>query len=289
MNSPVSAMPMIAASTDASIAASPSVAPTVRCSITSTGTGRAPPLIRIARSSALCWVNCPVIWVADPAPEQSSGWTAGEEITSLSSRIAIRCPPAAFPQARRTSSRHSGPPWPLKATETTHVPTPSWGSSARGVLHPVAVQDQRAHQDRLPVLVLHRRGAGGRGGAGLRRPADHVEPELGGPADHPGRLPGVLHAGQLDDDPTLAGAGQRGLGDAQGVDAAAEHLERAVGGLAVGLDPGAVLGLQDDLGAALEVEAEPGRQGQCGEQGQPDDDEGRDGAPERGAGAGRGR
>ena len=42
----------------------------------------------------VCWVNCPVIWVAAPAPVQSSGWTAGEEITSSSSRIAIRRPPA---------------------------------------------------------------------------------------------------------------------------------------------------------------------------------------------------
>ena len=73
MNSPVKATPMMPASTDASIAASPRVAPTVRCSITSTGTGSAPPLIRIARSSALSCVNWPVIWVAVPAPAHSSG------------------------------------------------------------------------------------------------------------------------------------------------------------------------------------------------------------------------
>src|SRR4051795_501509 len=52
MKSPVRATPMMPASTDASMAASPRVAPTVRCSITSTGTGSAPPLIRTASSSA---------------------------------------------------------------------------------------------------------------------------------------------------------------------------------------------------------------------------------------------
>ncbi len=83
-----------------------------------------------------------------------------------------------------------------------------------------------------------------------------MEAELGGLPDHLGGLAGVLDPRQLDDDAPLAGARQRRLGDAEGVDAAADHLERAVGGLAVGLHPLAVLGLQDDLGAALEVEAE---------------------------------
>ena len=62
-------------------------------------------------------------------------------------------------------------------------------------------------------------------------------------------------------------AGEGGLGDAEGVDAAAQHLQCAVGGLAVGLHTGAVLGLQDDLGAALEIEAEPWGQGEGGNQG----------------------
>ena len=90
---------------------------------------------------------------------------------------------------------------------------------------------------------------------------------------------------------SLAGAGQGRLGDPERVDPAAEHLEGPVGGRAVGGDPLAVLGLQDDLGAALEVEPEAGGEGQGGEQGEPDHHEGRGGAPQRraGAGAGRGR
>ena len=80
------------------------------------------------------------------------------------------------------------------------------------------------------------------------------------------RLARVLHVGQLDDDPVVAGAGQRRLGDAEGVDPAAEHLDRAVGRLGVGLDPIGELRLQRDLGAAAQVEAEPRLlgQGECG-------------------------
>ena len=52
---------MIAASTEASMAASPSVGPTVRCSMISTGTGSAPPLIRTERSLADSWVKSPVM------------------------------------------------------------------------------------------------------------------------------------------------------------------------------------------------------------------------------------
>jgi hypothetical protein len=68
------------------------------------------------------------------------------------------------------------------------------------------------------------RAAGRRPGSG-RRAEHRVEGQLGGLADRLGRLGGVLHAGQLDDDPVGAGAGQRRLGDAERVDAPAEHLE----------------------------------------------------------------
>ena len=117
--------------------------------------------------------------------------------------------------------------------------------------------------------------------AGCRRPG-------GSRAGRSGRctfggLAGVLDAGQLDDDPALAGPGQGRLGDPERVDPAAQHLQRAVGGLGVGLDAGGVPGLQHDLGAAPQVEAEPGGQGERGPQGEADDEQGGDGPPEWGA------
>ena len=74
--------------------------------------------------------------------------------------------------------------------------------------------------------------------------AEHrVEGQLGGLPDGLGGGGGVLHAGQLDDDPVLAGARQRRLRDAERVDATAQHLERPVGRLGVGLRRRGVLGL----------------------------------------------
>ena len=135
-----------------------------------------------------------------------------------------------------------------------------------------------------PASSRHLRRAGGRLALLRRGTAHDVEAELCGPADHLGRLARVLHAGQLDDDPLLAGAGEGRLGDPERVDAAAQHLEGPVGRRAVRLHPRAVAGLQDDLRAALEIEPEPRGQGQRGQQGQADDGEGGDGAPERRAG-----
>ena len=81
--------------------------------------------------------------------------------------------------------------------------------------------------------------------------------QLGGAADVLGLpAPRVLHAGQLDEDPVLALAGQRRLGDTEGVDAAAEHLDGPVDGSALALTSAGVLGLEDELGAAAEVQAE---------------------------------
>ena len=67
MNSAVRITPITAALALASIAACPSVGPTVRCSMISTGTGRAPPRISSARFRASAAVNRPVIWVDPPA------------------------------------------------------------------------------------------------------------------------------------------------------------------------------------------------------------------------------
>lgn len=87
---------------------------------------------------------------------------------------------------------------------------------------------------------------------------DGVEAELGGSADDFGGLARVLDVGEFDDDPVLAGAGQGGFGDAEGVDALAKHFKGAVGALAVRFRGVGVLGLEHHSGAALQVEAESG-------------------------------
>jgi hypothetical protein len=85
-----------------------------------------------------------------------------------------------------------------------------------------------------------------------------VERQLCGAPDHLGGFPRVLQPGQLDDDPPVAGAGEAGLGHAERVDPAAQHLDRPVGRLLPGLHGRGVLGLEHDLGAAAQVEAEAG-------------------------------
>jgi hypothetical protein len=85
-----------------------------------------------------------------------------------------------------------------------------------------------------------------------------VHGQLGGAPDDLLGLGRVLHVGQLDEDPVLADPGQRGLGDTDGVDAATEDLDRTVDGLGVGLHVPGVLGLQHDLGAPTQVQAEAG-------------------------------
>lgn len=91
MNRAVRPAPITAARALALIASAPSVGPTVRCSTTSTGTGRAPPLISSARFLASSAENDPVICVVpdgSPAPQVTEGLTRGEEITFSSSTIA---------------------------------------------------------------------------------------------------------------------------------------------------------------------------------------------------------
>ena len=162
MNSPVSATPISAASTEASTAASPSVAPTVRCSITSTGTGSAPPLMRTARSPAVSWLNRPVIWVADPAPAHRSVCTAGEEMTSRSSTIAMRRTPVGSAQARCTRVRHCGAPSPLNDDRDHPLADAVLRLLGAGVLHAVAVEELAPDQDPLAVLVARTREPVGR-------------------------------------------------------------------------------------------------------------------------------
>jgi hypothetical protein len=85
--------------------------------------------------------------------------------------------------------------------------------------------------------------------------------QLGRLADDLNGLLGVVDPRQLHDHPPLPRALQGRLGHPQLVDPAAQHLQSASHGVAVDLPVGAVLGFQDDLSAAAEVQAEPGRAG----------------------------
>ena len=87
----------------------PSVAPTVRFSTISTGTGKAPPRSWTPRSFASCAVKRPVITAAPPAiPEEAnSGPTVGALINWLSKKMPMLRPvPARF----FVSSANSSPP-----------------------------------------------------------------------------------------------------------------------------------------------------------------------------------
>src|SRR5699024_7358409 len=89
---------------------------------------------------------------------------------------------------------------------------------------------------------------------------DGVDGQLCGLADDLGGLRRLLHTGQFDDDPVLTGTRHVRLGHAQAVDALAQHLQDLVGVVGVGdRAVGTVLGLQDDLGAAAQVESQAGR------------------------------
>ncbi|CAM5652558.1 hypothetical protein STENM223S_08043 [Streptomyces tendae] len=93
MNSAVRAVPMTAARVPAETASSPRVAPMVRCSTVSTGTGSAPPSTSRASSRASASSKDPVIRVeppAMPAPQDTDGSTCGEEMILSSSTTATR-------------------------------------------------------------------------------------------------------------------------------------------------------------------------------------------------------
>ncbi len=89
----VSPAPIRAAWRLASTAASPREGPTVPCSMTSTGTGRAPALTNSANSPALSSSKFPVIRVPPPVIPTSHGTeaaTPGLERTVSSRTMAIR-------------------------------------------------------------------------------------------------------------------------------------------------------------------------------------------------------
>ncbi len=97
-----------------------------------------------------------------------------------------------------------------------------------------------------------------------------VEEELGGRADLARGALGVLDAREVDLDLVLARARELGLGDAEGVDAVAHDVQRALERLGVDRRLLGRLALVDELDAALEVEAELGRLGQDRDRGSRD-------------------
>ncbi len=89
--------------------------------------------------------------------------------------------------------------------------------------------------------------------------------ELGGLTDP---LLGLLrlfvagHTGQLDQDPVGALADQRGLGDTEGIDTTAQDFDGLVDVLGRRLGRFRPLGLEDELRATTEIEAQIGLRGQ---------------------------
>src|SRR5581483_4478326 len=71
-------------------------------------------------------------------------------------------------------------------------------------------------------------------------------------------LVGVSDPWEFNDDAAVARALERRFRHAELVDAVAEHLERPGDGVAVDALASGVLGLEDDLGPAPEIKAEPG-------------------------------
>ena len=269
MNSIVRAAPSTAACTLASMAASPRVGPTVRCSTTSTGTGRAPARMSSARSPASSPVKSPVITVWPPpmpCSQATEGSTWGLEITWPSSTMATRRvgSPSCWQAASPVSAAQRRPPSPWKLDRDLPAGLELGVELGAGVPDRVPGEGGRAEPQPGAVLVgqhqvsvAGRRGGRGRfAGGGLGQAQHRVEGELGRPADDLDGLLGVVDAGQLHDHPPLARALQARLGHPQLVDPVAQHLKGAGHGVAVDLPFGAVLGFEDDLGAAAQVKAE---------------------------------
>src|SRR5215211_7845486 len=267
MNSIVRAAPRTAAWTLAEMAASPRVGPTVRCSTTCTGTGRAPARMSRARSSASRSVKSPVMTVWPPpmpCPQATDGSTWGLEITWRSSTMATRRlgSPAGWQAAWPVSSAQRRPPSPRNPIDTCQRAWSCGSSSARASPTASPVRAAEPSRNRPPPSSARTRSSP----AALPRPglelglAEHrVEGELGSAPDDLDGLGGVVHAGQLDDDPPLPGALQGRLGHAQLVDPAAQHLQSPGHDVAVELAVRTVLGFEDDLGATAQVQAETGR------------------------------
>ena len=228
---------MMPASIEASMAAAPSEGPTRRSEIAVSSSGSAPPSISAARSLDSVEVKLPVMSVEPPlmpTSQPTSALTSGEEMTSPSRTIAMRrlgSPDGLHAALPVMSAQVSAA---LAVEVDRHDPL-----DALVALDGARAGDLLALDDRGADLDACRPGRTGRTwlsflaglGVGLGGADDLVDRQLGGLADPLLGLLGLLvvgDAGQLDEDPVLALAGQRGLGDAEGVDAAAEHLEGLV-------------------------------------------------------------
>ena len=180
----------------------------------------------------------------------------GDDLVVQHDRDPPRCGSPAGGRRPRRSAGPSRPPLSRKSTVTEPAGAALLVDPGLGVVDALAGERGRAEAQRPPSSSACRltRTALASASAGAE---DRVEGELRGAAEDFGGLGRVLHAGQFDDDPVVAGAGERGFGDAERVDTAAQHLQRRRWPRRR-LRGGGVAGLQDDLGAAAQVEARDG-------------------------------
>ena len=289
MNRPVRASPITPAFQLASIASAPSVGPTVRCSMVSTGTGSAPPLMRMARFCADCLVE-----VAGDL-----GRPAADTDVAGHARVDLRRGDHFFVQhdrgpsgriARLGTRRLRGHLGPGALALAVEVDGDEPATSALWIGRPGGVGDSFAGErggseaEQLPALVLEDPLALLGLLAGLGDAEYRMERELRGPADHAFGLARVLQTGQFDDDPPVTRLREARLGDTQRVYPAAEDLDGPAGRLGVGLGGRAVVCLQHDLRTAAQVEPEPRRRADREVERAGEDDEREDCPVERGAG-----
>ena len=140
------------------------------------------------------------------------------------------------------------PSWNGVAARPGPPPAP-WSSSSAAVVVVVSPAAVVVVDPSASVVVVASRTSGG-----IVLEQHRTEPELGGGADQVEGALLLVDAGELHDD-RVALPGDLRLGDAEGVDAVADDLDRLVEGV-VG---GGLGGLEHHRHAALEVEAELGR------------------------------
>ena len=276
---------------EASIASPPSVGPTVRCSMISTGTGSAPPSIRIARSLASWIVKSAgdlgrAADDADAAGDAGSTW--GEEMISSSRTMATRRwgSPWAGAGRLRGQLRQRAGPLPLKST-VTNQPVPWVGSlPALGAGDVVAVAPRPG---RARGLALVSSGA-------TRLPLASVGSAR---AWRPPRRPGGWSAARSCRSTSTAWRGSCTSGSSTMIrfspagSASARRRRARRRGRGAPRSPGrwtrrpprpvSVAGLQRDLGAAPEVQTELRLRGERDRGGADQDDDGGKKSVKRGA------
>ena len=198
-----------------------------------------------------------------PTSQPTPVLTSGEEMISPSRTIAMRRlgSPDGLQAALPVMSAQVLPPLPLKSMATTHSTLWSrWTALAPEISSPwmtvgpiSRVSPWSDGRTSLPFLL-------GLASASATERTSWMVSLAVLPILLLGRLRlGVTgDTGQLDEDAVLALADEGRLGDAEGVDAATQDLEGLVDVLRRGGRLLGALGLEDELGAALEVEAEVG-------------------------------